>query len=84
MFNFIFTKCHQPGEEEEVNICLDKFQDYQQRAEVYYAYHTLHRFTEQPFSQHLPDAIFNMARFLLHHTLQETPYGTLHRSTLSH
>ena len=63
------------GEEEEVNHCLDKFQDYQQRAEVYYAYHTLHRFTEQPFSQHLPDAIFNMARFLLHHTLQETPYG---------
>jgi len=64
-----------PGAEQEVNQYLDKFQDYQHRAEMYYVYQTLHRYTEEPFTSHLPEALFNMARFLLHHLAQEIPYG---------
>ena len=64
-----------PGDEEEVNGFLDKFQDYQHRGEVYYVYMTLHRYTEEPFTSHLPEALFNMARFLLHNISQEIPYG---------
>ncbi|XP_063677481.1 intraflagellar transport protein 122 homolog isoform X2 [Bolinopsis microptera] len=63
------------GSEEEVNQYLDKFQDYQHRAEMYYVYQTLHRYTEEPFTSHLPEALFNMARFLLHNLSQEIPYG---------
>ena len=58
-----------------MNQYLDKFQDYQHRAEIYYVYQTLHRYTEEPFTSHLPEALFNMARFLLHNLSQEIPYG---------
>lgn len=76
--DFQYTKFHPialSGSEDEVNQYLDKFQDYQHRAEIYYVYQTLHRYTEEPFTSHLPEALFNMARFLLHNLAQEIPYG---------
>ena len=72
-----------PDLEEEINNYLDKFQDYQHRAEVYYAYYTLYRYTEEPFTSHLPEALFNMARFLIHQIAQEIPYGKYYRNNSS-
>lgn len=45
---------------------LKKFHDLQQQADIYYAYHKIHRFVEEPFTVYFSDAIFNMARYLFH------------------
>lgn len=45
---------------------LDKFRDYQRKAEIYYAYHFIHRYVEEPFTSHMPLSMFHMARYLLH------------------
>ena len=30
---------------------------------------------DEPFTSHLPEALFNMARFLLHHLINDAPVG---------
>nr|XP_026691357.1 intraflagellar transport protein 122 homolog [Ciona intestinalis] len=45
---------------------LKKFKKYQKLAEIYYVYHSIQRYTDEPFTSHLPEALFNIARFLLH------------------
>ncbi|XP_023561689.1 intraflagellar transport protein 122 homolog isoform X4 [Octodon degus] len=54
---------------------LDKFYHFQHLAELYHGYHTIHRFTEEPFSFHLPETLFNISRFLLHSLTKDTPLG---------
>ncbi|KAJ3121339.1 hypothetical protein HK098_003779, partial [Nowakowskiella sp. JEL0407] len=34
-------------------------------AEIYYAYHHIQRYLDQPFTTHLPESLWNMARFVL-------------------
>ena len=88
---------------------LQKFHDFQRKAEMYYVYHSIQRYTvrlfytlfwrhilavlfyvtyewtqaslffcfsqDEPFTSHLPEALFNMARFLLHAMINEVPVG---------
>lgn len=54
---------------------LKKFRDYQQRAEIYYAYHSVQRSTDEPFTSHQPEALFNISRFLIHSTVNHCPAG---------
>lgn len=54
---------------------LNKFQDYQRKAEVYYAYHFIHRYVEEPFTSHMPLSMFHMARYLLHRLNGDIPVG---------
>ncbi|CAK8675911.1 intraflagellar transport protein 122 homolog [Clavelina lepadiformis] len=70
----------QPGQKDEM---LDKFRKYQKLAEIYYVYHSIQRYTDEPFTSHLPEALFNIARFLLHSiTGNEPPKGVSKVATL--
>lgn len=61
---------------------LRKFYQYQTKAEIYHLYHSIQRYTDEPFTDHLPEALFNIARYLLHLLLKETPLGVSRVSTL--
>ncbi|KAL3283924.1 hypothetical protein HHI36_018092 [Cryptolaemus montrouzieri] len=47
---------------------LKEFEKNEQLATIYYAYHSLHRYLEEPFTSFLPEALFNIARFLMSQT----------------
>ena len=49
---------------------VEQFQKCQQLADTYFAYHVLFRFVHEPFTSHLPESIFHMARVLLHQSLE--------------
>ncbi|XP_074860903.1 intraflagellar transport protein 122 homolog isoform X1 [Carettochelys insculpta] len=61
---------------------LQKFHHFQHLAELYHAYYSIHRYTEEPFSFHLPETLFNISRFLLHSLNKETPLGISKVNTL--
>ncbi|XP_072790914.1 intraflagellar transport protein 122 homolog isoform X1 [Taeniopygia guttata] len=61
---------------------LQKFHHFQHLAEVYHVYHFIQRYTEEPFSFHLPETLFNISRFLLHSLTKETPLGISKVNTL--
>ncbi|CAB4000051.1 intraflagellar transport 122 homolog [Paramuricea clavata] len=61
---------------------LRKFHQYQTKAEIYHLYHSIQRYTDEPFTDHLPEALFNIARYLLHLLLKETPLGISRVATL--
>nr|XP_055115104.1 intraflagellar transport protein 122 homolog isoform X11 [Symphalangus syndactylus] len=54
---------------------LGKFHHFQRLAELYHGYHAIHRHTEDPFSVHRPETLFNISRFLLHSLPKDTPSG---------
>ncbi|NXC48248.1 IF122 protein, partial [Penelope pileata] len=61
---------------------LQKFHHFQHLAEVYHVYHYIQRYTEEPFSFHLPETLFNISRFLVHSLTKETPLGISKVNTL--
>lgn len=61
---------------------LQKFHHFQHLAELYHVYHSIHKYIEEPFSFHLPGALFNMSRFLLHSLTKDTPLGISKVNTL--
>ncbi|XP_070558026.1 intraflagellar transport protein 122 homolog [Ptychodera flava] len=61
---------------------LQKFFDFQRKAEIYYVYHSIQRYTEEPFTSHLPEALFNIARYLLHGMIRDIPLGISKVATL--
>ncbi|XP_052090245.1 intraflagellar transport protein 122 homolog isoform X2 [Mytilus californianus] len=61
---------------------LEKFHDYQRRADMYFAYHSIQRYTDEPFTSHLPEALFNISRYLLHMMQGGIPYGISKVGTL--
>lgn len=69
----------EPDKREEM---LEKFHDYQRRADMYYAYHSIQRYTDEPFTSHLPEALFNISRYLLHMMQAGIPYGISKVGTL--
>ena len=44
-------------------------------ADLYYVYHGIHSFIEQPFTSFMPEALLNMARYVVLRTLRDTPTG---------
>ncbi|KAI8823543.1 WD40-repeat-containing domain protein [Fimicolochytrium jonesii] len=55
---------------------LKAFRKFYASAEVYYAYYYISRYIDEPFTSHLPETLFNMARFILHYlNHNETPKG---------
>ena len=44
-------------------------------ADLYYVFHGVHCFIEQPFTSFMPEALLNMARYLVLRTLKSTPKG---------
>ena len=61
---------------------LEKFHDYQRRGDMYFAYHSIQRYTDEPFTSHLPEALFNISRYLLHMMQGGIPYGISKVGTL--
>ncbi|XP_069340505.1 intraflagellar transport protein 122 homolog isoform X10 [Eulemur rufifrons] len=61
---------------------LSKFHHFQHLAELYHGYHAIQRYTEEPFSFHLPETLFNISRFLLHSLTKDTPLGISKVNTL--
>ncbi|XP_076277313.1 intraflagellar transport protein Oseg1 isoform X1 [Lasioglossum baleicum] len=57
----------------QISLNLDKSTDqlkrlflrYYEKADVYYAYHEIHKYVEEPFTSLMPEALFNISRFLL-------------------
>uniref|UniRef100_A0A4W3GC19 Intraflagellar transport protein 122 homolog n=1 Tax=Callorhinchus milii TaxID=7868 RepID=A0A4W3GC19_CALMI len=68
--------------EEKQQEMLKTFHHFQRLAELYHAYHSIQRYTDEPFSSHLPEALFNISRFLLHNLTKETPLGISKINTL--
>eukprot|EP00455_Lapot_gusevi_P044462 TRINITY_DN5556_c0_g8_i1.p1 TRINITY_DN5556_c0_g8~~TRINITY_DN5556_c0_g8_i1.p1 ORF type:complete len:717 (+),score=248.02 TRINITY_DN5556_c0_g8_i1:1-2151(+) len=56
---------------------LQKFTEAYRKAELYYAYHTIFRFKEEPFTAVLPEVLFNTSQFLLNqlNSAPEIPYA---------
>ncbi|KAI0240368.1 intraflagellar transport 122 [Lamellibrachia satsuma] len=71
------------GEEEDKRAeMLKKFSDFQRKAEMYYVYHSIQRFMDEPFTSHSSDGLFNIARYLLHCMMGEVPIGISKVATL--
>ncbi|XP_061311978.1 intraflagellar transport protein 122 homolog isoform X1 [Pezoporus flaviventris] len=68
--------------EQQKTEMLQKFHHFQHLAEVYHVYHAIQRYTEEPFSFHLPETLFNISRFLLHSLTKEIPLGISKVNTL--
>ncbi|XP_043444113.1 intraflagellar transport protein 122 homolog isoform X8 [Prionailurus bengalensis] len=64
------------------DVMLDKFHHFQHLAELYHGYHAIHQYTEEPFSSHLPETLFNISRFLLHSLTKDPPLGISKVKTL--
>ncbi|XP_017773799.1 PREDICTED: intraflagellar transport protein 122 homolog [Nicrophorus vespilloides] len=54
---------------------ITKYVQNERLAGIYYAYHSLHRYLEEPFTSFMPEALFNIARFLMTETNQKRPKG---------
>ena len=52
-----------------------KFKDHHRKASIYYAYHTIQRYTDEPFTSYMPEALFNISRYLLHELIKDHPKG---------
>ena len=52
-----------------------KFREHQSKASIYYAYHTIQRYTDEPFTSYMPEALFNISRYLLHELVRDQPKG---------
>nr|DBA18477.1 TPA: hypothetical protein GDO54_016716 [Pyxicephalus adspersus] len=61
---------------------LQKFHYFQHLAELYHAYYPIQRYTNEPFSSHLPETLFNISRFLLHSLTKKSPLGISKVNTL--
>ena len=61
---------------------LMKFREFQKKASIYYAYHTIQRYTDEPFTSYMPEALFNISRFLMHELLFSHPKGVSKFSVL--
>ena len=51
---------------------LAKFYEFQTKANIYHAYHTIQRYTDEPFTSYMPEALFNISRYLMHELLNES------------
>merc|ERR1719411_871709 len=56
---------------------LMKFREFQKKASIYYAYHTIQRYTDEPFTSYMPEALFNISRYLMNEWWkdQKVPQG---------
>ena len=73
-------RCHEklsllsdePSQQEEM---MRQHLDFGRRADMYYVYHSIQRYTDEPFTAHMPESLFNMARYLVHMMMQGVPKG---------
>uniref|UniRef100_A0A4W6D778 Intraflagellar transport protein 122 homolog n=1 Tax=Lates calcarifer TaxID=8187 RepID=A0A4W6D778_LATCA len=61
---------------------LKKFERFQHLAELYHVYRSIQRYTDEPFSSHMPETLFNICRFLLNNLTKDIPPGISKVNTL--
>ena len=54
---------------------LDQFKINDKLAEIYYAFNTIHKYLEEPFTSYMPEALFNISKFLMIETTQKVLKG---------
>ncbi|KAL0279839.1 UNVERIFIED_CONTAM: hypothetical protein PYX00_001315 [Menopon gallinae] len=54
---------------------IEKYYDNEKLAAIYYSYDTIQKYINEPFTSYMPDALFNIALFLMHETKIERPKG---------
>ncbi|KAK3882424.1 hypothetical protein Pcinc_013198 [Petrolisthes cinctipes] len=62
-------------DEREHEPMMKKFKDYQRKASMYYVYHTIQRYMDEPFTSYMPEALFNISRFMMHELMTAHPTG---------
>ena len=67
---------------EDPSELLEKFREHHNKSSIYYAYHTIQRYTDEPFTSYMPEALFNISRYLLHELNKEHPKGVSKFSVL--
>ena len=61
---------------------MQKYHDYQRKSSMYYVYHTIQRYMDEPFTSYMPEALFNISRFLLHELAVVHPPGISEFATM--
>lgn len=54
---------------------ISKFYEHEKYACIYYAYNTIHKYLNEPFTSYMPEALFNISRFLMNETKDVLPKG---------
>ncbi|KAK7605351.1 hypothetical protein V9T40_007209 [Parthenolecanium corni] len=54
---------------------IHKFYHHDKLANIYFTYHVIHKYLEEPFTSYQPEALFNIARYLLNETKNMRPKG---------
>lgn len=59
---------------------VESFYLHQKKGAMYYAFNSVYRYTDQPFTPFMADALFNISKFLMHELMVETdlPISTFH------
>lgn len=77
--NLRIVQAHAEGGEEspleDAPQKLQAFQDYYKRAEYYFGYSSIHRYTEIPFTSQDPINLFHCSRYLMMNLRQDIPTG---------
>lgn len=62
-------------EKEKIKALWRNFQKFYQKAEIYHAYDFIYRYTDEPFTSLLPDALFQTSQYIINNTREVTPFG---------
>ncbi|KAB0796579.1 hypothetical protein PPYR_10640 [Photinus pyralis] len=63
------------GDNKKKEKMLNGYYKNEHLAEVYYCYNVIHRYLEDPFTSYMPEALFNISRFLMAQIANEKPKG---------
>ncbi|XP_060520600.1 intraflagellar transport protein 122 homolog [Cylas formicarius] len=61
------------GDVEKRKRYLERYEESERLARVYYAYDVVHKYLEEPFTSYMPEALFNVARYLAAETRDAPP-----------
>lgn len=84
-YNWILSRqCLDMAQEtnEEIEKAKSDFVYHDKCASIYYAYHAIHKYLEEPFTSYQPEALFNISRFLLNETRHSRPKAVTQFSIL--
>lgn len=68
----MITECYRVEEQSDM---INKFHQSEKLAGIYYAYDVLHRYLQEPFTSYMPEALFNIARFVTTEITHTQPKG---------
>ncbi|XP_069671472.1 intraflagellar transport protein 122 homolog [Periplaneta americana] len=61
--------------DEQKEEMITKFYEHEKYACIYYSYDTIQKYLDEPFTSYMPEALFNISRFLMNETKDLRPKG---------